>query len=78
VTVTGVPKQAARDLDCDEDEGHWDERLREVVGPQARPGQADRALAVEMARNDPLRTFSGKPEAPKRPYSHGLAPPKFE
>ena len=24
-------KQAARDLDCDEDEARWDERLRKVV-----------------------------------------------
>jgi hypothetical protein len=24
-------KQAARELECDEDEGHWDERLKKVA-----------------------------------------------
>ena len=26
-------KRAARDLECDEDEGRWDERLRKIVKP---------------------------------------------
>lgn len=32
-------KQAARDLECDEDEARWDERLRKVAGqkPPAKP-----------------------------------------
>jgi hypothetical protein len=25
-------KQAARELECDEDEGRWDERLKKVTG----------------------------------------------
>jgi len=27
-------KQAARELDCDEDEARWDERLRKVAKPR--------------------------------------------
>ena len=38
-------KQAARDLECDEDEGRWDERLRKIAKqkptggaePEAKP-----------------------------------------
>ncbi len=30
-------KQAARDLDCDEDEVRWDERLRKVAGQKPAP-----------------------------------------
>lgn len=30
-------KQAARELECDEDEGRWDERLRKVAGHKPTP-----------------------------------------
>jgi hypothetical protein len=30
-------KEAARDLDCDEDEGRWDERLKKVA--KAKPSK---------------------------------------
>ncbi|MEA3011922.1 MAG: hypothetical protein QOD42_467 [Sphingomonadales bacterium] len=30
-------KRAARGLECDEDEGRWDERLRTVAGQQPEP-----------------------------------------
>lgn len=37
-------KEAARELECDEDEGRWDERLRKVARPkqpgEAKPGEA--------------------------------------
>ncbi len=32
-------RQAARDLDCDEDEGRWDERLRQVI--KHKPDKAE-------------------------------------
>jgi hypothetical protein len=31
-------KQAARDLECDEDEGHWNERLRKIARPKPTEG----------------------------------------
>ena len=30
-------KQAARELECDEDEARWDERLRKVAGHKPKP-----------------------------------------
>lgn len=30
-------KQAARELECDEDEARWDERLRKVAKPKPEP-----------------------------------------
>jgi len=27
-------KEAARELECDEDEARWDERLKKVAGPK--------------------------------------------
>jgi len=33
-------KQAARELECDESEAHWDERLKKVVKPKPVPEKA--------------------------------------
>ena len=30
-------KEAARDLDCDEDEGRWNEKLKKVAGHKPAP-----------------------------------------
>lgn len=30
-------RQAARDLECDEDEGRWDERLRKIAKQKPEP-----------------------------------------
>ena len=30
-------EKAARELECDEDEAHWDERLRKVAKPKPEP-----------------------------------------
>ena len=30
-------KEAARELECDEDEARWDERLRKVAGQKPEP-----------------------------------------
>jgi hypothetical protein len=35
--------QAARDLDCDEDEARWDERLRRVAGHKPAPEKPDKS-----------------------------------
>lgn len=32
-------KQAARDLECDDDEGRWDERLKKVAAQKLQPDQ---------------------------------------
>lgn len=34
-------KQAARDLDCDEDEARWDDRLRKVVTHKPAPEKSE-------------------------------------
>lgn len=34
-------KQAARDLECDEDEARWDDRLRKVAGQKPTKTPAD-------------------------------------
>lgn len=34
-------KQAARDLECDEDEGRWDERLKKVAKQKPAPEKAE-------------------------------------
>lgn len=34
-------KDAARQLECDEDEGRWDERLRKVAGRKPKPEKAE-------------------------------------
>jgi hypothetical protein len=34
-------KEAARELECDEDEAHWDERLKKVA--KAKPESGDSA-----------------------------------
>lgn len=34
-------KEAARDLDCDEDEARWDERLRKVARQKPAPGKPE-------------------------------------
>ncbi len=36
-------KQAARELDCDEDEARWDERLRKVAGQKPAPEKPDKS-----------------------------------
>lgn len=33
-------KEAARKLECDEDEAHWDERLKKVAKAQISKGEA--------------------------------------
>jgi hypothetical protein len=35
--------QAARNLDCDEDEARWDERLRKVAGHKTAPEKRDKS-----------------------------------
>ena len=34
-------RQAARDLECDEDEGRWNDRLRKVAGQKPPPERAE-------------------------------------
>lgn len=34
-------KEAARELECDEDEKHWDERLKKVAKPKPAKGKSD-------------------------------------
>lgn len=34
-------KQAARDLECDEDEGRWNERLRKVAQQKPAPDKPE-------------------------------------
>jgi len=35
-------KQAARELECDEDEARWDERLRKVAKQKPEPDESHR------------------------------------
>ena len=34
-------KEAARDLDCDEDEGRWEKRLKKVADHKLEPNRND-------------------------------------
>jgi hypothetical protein len=42
-------KQAARELEADEDEARWDERLKGLVRPTDKAGEADRPPAKPQA-----------------------------